>query len=260
MLLLELVIPVLVSLLSSLLTLFSGFGLGMLLLPAFALFFPVEIAVMMTAIVHFANNLFKLALLGKFADKEVALKFGLPAIVAAFSGANVLSALSMMPPLFSYQAFGATAEVSLVKLTLAALILAFALLEFAENERRFSFDRKYLWLGGVLSGFFGGLSGHQGALRTMFLLRCDLEKKAFLASGIVIACMIDLSRLVVYQHRFALAALSENALTLASCITAAFLGAFVGARLVEKVTMRSVQKIVATMLIAIALLLGAGLI
>ena len=27
------------------------------------------------------------------------------------------------------------------------------------------FDRRYLPLGGLLSGFFGGLSGHQGALR-----------------------------------------------------------------------------------------------
>ena len=43
----------------SLLTLFSGFGLGTLLLPAFAVFFPIEVAVASTAIVHAANNLFK---------------------------------------------------------------------------------------------------------------------------------------------------------------------------------------------------------
>lgn len=256
----EIALPALVSLVASLLTLFSGFGLGTLLLPAFALFFPAEIAVAMTAIVHFANNLFKLSLLGKFADKEVALKFGLPAIVAAFLGASALSILATLPPLWAYQAFNFTAEISLVKLTLAILMIAFALLEFFEGERRFTFDRKHLWLGGALSGFFGGLSGHQGALRAMFLLRCDLEKKAFLGSGIVIACMIDFSRLIVYQHRFALTALSENSLTLAACVLSAFLGAFFGARLVEKVTMRGVQKIVATMLVVIALLLGAGLI
>ncbi len=54
----------LVALLASGLTLFSGFGLGTLLLPAFALFFPVEIAVAATAIVHLINNLFKLLLVG----------------------------------------------------------------------------------------------------------------------------------------------------------------------------------------------------
>ena len=42
------------------LTLFSGFGLGTLLLPALLLFFPPEMAVALTAIVHFLNNIFKL--------------------------------------------------------------------------------------------------------------------------------------------------------------------------------------------------------
>ena len=42
------------------LTLFSGFGLGAVLMPAFAVFFPVEVAVAATAVVHLANNIFKL--------------------------------------------------------------------------------------------------------------------------------------------------------------------------------------------------------
>ena len=51
-----------VALLASALTFFSGFDLGTLLLPAFALFFPIEQAVALTAVVHFLNSLFKLAL------------------------------------------------------------------------------------------------------------------------------------------------------------------------------------------------------
>jgi uncharacterized membrane protein YfcA len=50
--------------LASGLTFFSGFGLGTLLLPAFALFFPIEQAVALTAVVHFLNGLFKLGLVG----------------------------------------------------------------------------------------------------------------------------------------------------------------------------------------------------
>jgi hypothetical protein len=49
-------------------TLFSGFGLETLLMPAFALFFPIEEAVAATAIVHLANNIFKVGLVGKKAD------------------------------------------------------------------------------------------------------------------------------------------------------------------------------------------------
>ena len=51
----------------SLLTLFSGFGLGTLLMPVFALFFPVEVAVASTAVVHAANNLWHaLIVIGPF--------------------------------------------------------------------------------------------------------------------------------------------------------------------------------------------------
>jgi len=37
-------------------------------MPAFALFFPIEVAVAATAIVHLANNIFKGGLVGKKAD------------------------------------------------------------------------------------------------------------------------------------------------------------------------------------------------
>ncbi|MCS7013243.1 MAG: sulfite exporter TauE/SafE family protein [Chloroherpetonaceae bacterium] len=256
----EIALPAFVSFVASLLTLFSGFGLGTLLFPAFALFFPAELAVATTAVVHFLNNLFKLAFLGRFADKEVVLKFGLPAIAAAFLGAQLLSLLSDIPPLFRYTALGIGGEISPLKLVLGPVMLVFALIEFSDREHRFSFDRRYLLLGGILSGFFGGLSGHQGALRTMFLLRCNLEKKAFLASGIAIACLIDISRLTVYQHRFSTTLLSENLLAIGCSILSAFLGVTIGTRLLEKVTMKAIQRTVAAMLIVFALLLMAGLI
>ncbi len=80
----DFVIVCLVALGASGLTLFSGFGLGTLLLPAFLLFFPADLAVAMTALVHFLNNTFKLILLGRHADRSVAIRFGIPAIVASF--------------------------------------------------------------------------------------------------------------------------------------------------------------------------------
>ena len=63
-----------VALVASALTFFSGFGLGTLLLPTFALFFPIDHAVALTAVVHFLNSLFKLALAGRHADRRVVLR------------------------------------------------------------------------------------------------------------------------------------------------------------------------------------------
>ena len=83
-----------VSFLVAGLTFFSGFGLGTLLMPVFAVFFTVQIAVAATAIVHLANNIFKVVLIGKKADKRTVLLFGLPAALAAIAGALLLGYLS----------------------------------------------------------------------------------------------------------------------------------------------------------------------
>ncbi|GAB3198614.1 putative membrane protein YfcA [Pontibacter aydingkolensis] len=82
------------SFIASGLTFFSGFGLGTLLVPVFALFFPIDIAIALTAVVHFLNNLFKLTLIGRHAQLPVVLKFGLPSMVAAFAGAGLLVLIS----------------------------------------------------------------------------------------------------------------------------------------------------------------------
>ena len=57
------------ALAASMISLFSGFGLATLVMPVFAVFFPIPVAVASTAVVHVLNNLFKLVLLGK--KKEV---------------------------------------------------------------------------------------------------------------------------------------------------------------------------------------------
>ncbi|MFZ4474575.1 MAG: TSUP family transporter, partial [Saprospiraceae bacterium] len=76
--------------LASLLTLFSGFGLGTLLTPVFGLFFPIHVAVALTGIVHLLNNLFKISLLGRDANRSMVLSFGIPSVVGGFLGAWVL--------------------------------------------------------------------------------------------------------------------------------------------------------------------------
>ena len=124
----------LAAFLSSGLTLFSGFGLGTLLLPVMALFFPIDLAIALTAVVHALNNLFKCWLLGRHADKAVVLKFGLPAILAALLGARLLLYLSDLQPLLHYQLLGREAYIMPVKLVVAVLMVVFALFELAPRR------------------------------------------------------------------------------------------------------------------------------
>lgn len=242
------------------LTFFSGFGLGTLLLPAFAVFFPIEIAVALTAIVHFLNGLFKLVLVGRSAKLSVALRFGLPAVVAAFVGARVLVWLSDLAPLLSYELGGRPFAVMPINLAVAILMAVFAALELWPRFKKVAVPPKYLPLGGIVTGFFGGLSGHQGAFRSVFLLRADLTKESFIATGVVIASVIDISRLSVYWTRMSAARLDDHGSLLIAATLAAFTGAFLGNRLLKKVTMKAIEVAVAIMLFAIAVALGSGLI
>lgn len=245
---------------ASALTLFSGFGLGTLLLPAFALFFPAELAVAMTAAVHLANNLFKLALFGRRADLRTVLLFGLPAAAAAFAGARLLAGLARAEPLAAYSLAGRDHAVEPLKLGLAALMILFALLEIWPAFARLSVPPKYLPLGGVLSGFFGGLSGHQGALRSAFLLRAGLTKEGFIGTGVVIACLVDATRLSLYGRHLPAALSAQNRPLLLFAMAMAWLGVIAGGRILGKTTLRKVQLTVAAMLVLVAVLLGSGLI
>ena len=248
-----------VAFLASGLTFFSGFGLGTLLLPAFALFFPVEQAVAMTAVVHFLNGLFKLGLVGRQADRRVVLRFGLPAFVAALVGAGALVWLSGVDPLVTYTLAGREFHVTPAKLAIGVLLLLFASAELLPRFRDTSFGPQYLTLGGLLSGFFGGLSGMQGALRSAFLARAGLSKEAFVASGVVIACLIDVSRLGVYSRSLLTASARLDYGLLGAAVVSAFVGAFLGNRYLKKLTMQGVQRIVAVMLFIVAVGLVCGI-
>lgn len=249
----------LVAFAASALTFFSGFGLGTLLLPAFALFFPVELAVAMTAVVHFLNGLFKLALIGRQADFGIVARFGLPSIASALLGAWLLARLSAAPPVVSYSALGAAIEVTPVKLVVGSALLLFALLEVAPRFRGLSFAPRHLFVGGLVSGFFGGLSGMQGALRSAFLVRAGLSKEAFVGTGVVIAVLVDVSRLAVYAGAMPPALPGDALPVLAAAVAAALLGAVLGNRYLHKVTLPLIQRVVAVLLVFIGLGLVTGL-
>lgn len=247
-----------VALIASCLTFFSGFGLGTLLLPAFALFFAVEKAIALTAVVHFLTGVFKLFLVWRHIDRSIVLRFGVPAILGALAGAWLLIQISDSGPIATYSLFGRDASIVPVKLIIGLLLLFFAAAEFAPWFRRITFAASYQPLGGVLSGFFGGLAGMQGALRSAFLIKAGLTKEAYVATGTAIAFLIDVSRLAVYSRLISEQRSDLEYPLLAAAVVCAFVGATLGNRYLPKVTMRGIQTVVAIMLFAVALGLISG--
>jgi uncharacterized membrane protein YfcA len=253
------------ALFASALTLFSGFGLGAILMPFFAIFFPVEVAIGATAIVHTANNFFKLVLVGKHAVWKVVALFAIPGAALAFLGAWLLTKLAAIAPFASYTLGGREYHITLINLVVAVLIAFFALFELHPYFVRLEFGRKWVPFGGALSGFFGGLSGHQGALRAAFLTKIGLGAEEYIGTSVASSTLVDVARMTVYGityftgHFIASGPRPITGLIIAGCL-AAFVGAFLGSRYTKKVTTHAIHLLVGIMLILLALALGSGLI
>ncbi|MCM2315118.1 MAG: TSUP family transporter [Thermoanaerobaculia bacterium] len=246
------------------LTLFSGFGLGTLLMPAFAVVFPIHVAVAATAVVHILNNIFKLGLVGRYADPKIVARFGIPAALASFAGALSLAAMEGIEPLHRWTLRGRVHEITVAGVVIGVVVILFAMLDLLPRFSRVAFDQRFLPLGGALSGFFGGLSGNQGALRSAFLIKSGLSKEAFIGTGVVCAIIVDVARLLVYGAAFwsaKFSAVPDGAWGIVAVSTAAaFVGSYFGAKLVKKVTLHALQLIVGAMLVIIGIALVAGVV
>lgn len=255
--LVEIVQIAIVAGVAAILTFYSGFGLGTLLTPVLLLYFTPTIAIALTAIVHLANNVLKLLLTKGYLQYKVLFWFGLPSLIGALVGAWALQQLAHLNlTLYTYH-WGGLRSITLFKLVLGLLIVVFVLIDYIPYLKNKTYNAPIL--GGLLSGFFGGLTGNQGALRTMFLRKLNLSKEAFIATGVAIACVVDVARLSQYSFGF-ISQLNQNTYTttLLAAILAAFAGTLIGNRLLTKVTMPAIQNITAIMLVGIGLGLALG--
>ena len=242
------------------LSFFCGFGLGTILLPAFMIFFPAPAAIAATAVVHMANNVFKLFLVGKHAHWPTVRRFGITSVAGAIVGAWALNWLSHQDNVFAFSVGGSVLHTDIIRIVIGLIILLFALLELSPSLERLAMPNRWLPVGGLVSGFFGGLSGHQGALRSAFLMRTGLSKNEFMGTRVICACLVDISRITVYATSIAANWHSMRADLLIIATLAAFAGAWTGNKLIQKTELDLLNKIIAAALILFAVAFGLGLI
>lgn len=243
---------------ASLLTFYSGFGLGTLLLPVFGLYYEMADAVVLTSFVHLFNNSYKWVLVRKSAQMDLALKFAIAAIPAAFLGSWCIGWLEITGPDldFRYAIADRQFQTDVVNIVLGVLMLAFALIELLPALRKLSFAPKWIYFGGALSGFFGGMSGHQGALRSAFLMQLNLSREAFVATGVMIALCIDLTRIPGYLFSMGNYPLPWSTI-LAASLSAA-LGSWLGNRFLKKARIEWLRNFVAAFLLVMAVVVALG--
>ena len=117
-----------------------------------------------------------------------------------------------------------------------------------------------LFLGGALSGFFGGLSGHQGVFRSAFLINMDLSKEGFIGTNGVIATMVDIVRLSIYGWSFWSLLTNIQAALLIAAAGSALVGIGLGMILLRKLTLAFIQKFIIVLLYVLGMLLIIGII
>lgn len=246
----EITLVAVASFLASFLTFYSGFGLGTVLMPIAAIFFPLPVAIALTAAVHFLHNLLKAGLLWRAIEPKIALQFGIIASLSAVPGTLALRELSQLPPLYKYS----LGEISTLHIAIGVFLILFA--TFGDRIGK----GKSLITGGLLSGFFGGLSGFQGAFRSAYLVHANLSKEAFIGTNAIIATAVDAVRLIMYGWGFWDLLASAHAVTVGAAIGSSLIGICVGMILLRKIPPAFMRTSIVLMLYLVGILMIAGII
>ena len=238
--LLSVLVFILVPFLGALATFFTGFGLNTILVPVFLLYWDAPIAVLMAGTVHLCNNILKVALTARSINWNLFQNFGIPAIIFAFLAAFLLSTLTANTTTNLEPIFG-------------VILMGFACLEFFNWKLPIQ-GKWAMRFGGVLSGFFGGFSGHQGALRAMFLSKLKIEPLVFVATTAIISLLVDMTRISVYFSSTALFSYYPT-LLIFLCVPAALAGTLVGKKYIPKVNHAKLSMIVGIGLFVMGLIM-----
>jgi uncharacterized membrane protein YfcA len=228
----------------ALVTFFTGFGLNTILVPVFLIFWDVPIAVLMASIVHLANNILKVALTSRSINWNLFRNFGIPAILFAFLGAYLLHQMNAVMTRKMMPIFG-------------GIMMFFAVLEFF----KWKISINGLWamrIGGLLSGFFGGFSGHQGALRALFLSKLKIEPIVFVATTAIISLLVDLTRVGVYFSSSSFVHYYPTYFIFLG-VPSALAGTLVGRKYIQKINHARMSIIVGVALFAMGLAMFLGL-
>ena len=205
------------TLVAAALTVPAGFGLATMLTPIVLLWLPPHEAIAVVAIIHGAHNAYKLKLLRDNVDFNAVKRYGWALILGAIIGAMLHSYIPSDPLLL-------VVGVALIILPLLSVTEKWTKIRLPDSEDR---------LGGFGSGFFGGLTGHQGALRAMFLQKRLPNKVIYAATASILALAVDLTRIPIYLFFEGNDILDEYILILC-LVSAALLGVNLGKRWLTK--------------------------
>ena len=223
----------LLTLISASIGTMTGFGTSTIMVPILSLFLPIPETLLFVGVIHWFGDIWKILFFKKGLNWKLILLFGVPGIVLSFFAAKL--------PL--------TLPESLLQRSLGLFLIAYVVFLFFKPDWKIKPSTTTAVLGGSLSGFFAGIFGVGGAIRSTFLTAFDLKKSVFLFTSGVIGLLIDSSR--ISQYWLSGIKIGSNLMTaLIICIPVSLIGAYLAKKLVDKIPQKSFR-----LFIAVALLL-----
>ena len=213
----------------------AGFGIGSLLTPALAVTTGAKLAVAAVSIPHAIGTSIRFWRFRKDVDWTIVRSFGMTSAAGGVTGAL----------------FNTYASSRALALVFGSLLVLAGAAQLSGYAGRWRLRGTAAWIGGALSGFFGGLVGNQGGIRTAAMLGFEVNKRQFVATTTAVALLIDMARVPIY-----LAVESRALASLWPTIAVATAGVILGTVLGEKLLARVPESRFRAVVGALLLLLG----
>jgi uncharacterized membrane protein YfcA len=214
----------------------SGFGIGSLLTPLFALQVGTKVAVAAVSIPHFVATAFRFWLLRNKVDRKLLWSFGVMSAAGGLTGA-LLSAYAESP---------------ILSVIFGGLLVFTGAMGLTGLSEKLKFRGFAAWAAGFVSGLLGGLVGNQGGIRSAAMLGFGIPRDAFIATATVVGLIVDVARMPVY-----LVTQGDKIVELWPILLATTAGAVFGTAIGERALKRIPEPIYRRIVSALVLVLGA---
>jgi uncharacterized membrane protein YfcA len=214
----------------------TGFGTSTVMVPVLVLWYSLPETLLFVGIVHWFGDIWKMLFFKKGVRWKLILGFGVPGVLASYIGASV--------------------SLGIGEKALSQILGAFLMLYVAFLLVRPSWqlpDKEGLAaVGGLLSGFFAGIFGVGGAIRSTFLSAFDLEKSVYIFTGGAIAFVVDATRIATYVSGGT--RLEEMPLAaLAVAVPASLAGAYLAKKVLDRIPQQGFRRVIAVFLAVVGI-------
>ena len=232
----ELLYISLLTLVAAIIGTITGFGTSTLMIPILVTFFPPIEAIFLVAIIHWSGNIWKVSLFHYGFNLRLLILFGTVGLATSYLGA--------------YISLGANEQI-LLRL-LGGFLGGYVLFLIFRSKFKIPPSNTMALSGGALSGFFAGMFGIGGAIRSAFLSAFDLPKAIYIATAGAIGLLVDSTRIIAYFTDGAMLP-KELWYGLLLFIPISFAGAWIAKRIVDKIPQNQFRTIIAILLLLVGI-------